>query len=364
LELIKHFIHQIFIWLADLGYWGIMLGLMIEVIPSEIVLSYGGFLVSRGDITFWGAVLFGTIGGTIAQIFVYWIGRYGGRPFLEKYGKFLLIHKKHIDISEQWFNKYGTGVIFTARFIPVVRHAISIPAGIAKMPLSKFTLYTTLAVIPWSVFFIYLGMTLGENWEQIDEKAAPYVMPFVIASLVLTAGYLAYKIMKGRSAASTDYGRVGEKKTAHQLKFLGREYRVLHRRRLRAGDNTQEIDHLIVGPNGVFHIETKHWSGDIAFTADGVKRSNGAASEDPTAQMYRHEYVVKELLRQHHIRADAVGILCFTHPQGAIMGKSPAFVTLKVDRLLHFIKTYKTKTKLAPKEVAAIARLFQENSTK
>lgn len=132
---------------------------MIEVIPSEIVLAFGGYLVSQGDINFFGAVLFGTIGGVVAQIFVYWIGRYGGRPVLEKYGKYIFIKKKHIDHSEEWFQKYGTGVIFTARFIPVVRHAISVPAGISRMPLGKFTMLTTLAVIPWSALFVYLGYT-------------------------------------------------------------------------------------------------------------------------------------------------------------------------------------------------------------
>ena len=125
-------IHSVLVFLEGLGYWGIMLGLMLEVIPSEIVLSYAGYLVSTGSITFWGAVAFGTIGGVIAQLFIYWIGRYGGRPVLERYGKYILIQKKHIDYAEDWFNRYGTGVIFTARFIPVVRHAISIPAGICE----------------------------------------------------------------------------------------------------------------------------------------------------------------------------------------------------------------------------------------
>ncbi|HZG58209.1 DedA family protein, partial [Paenibacillus sp.] len=160
-------VQAVLVWLEQLGYWGIMIGLMLEVIPSEIVLSYGGYLVSQGRISFFGAVVFGTIGGVIAQLFVYWIGKYGGRPFLEKYGKYLLIQKKHIDVAEQWFDRYGTGVIFTARFIPVVRHAISIPAGIARMPIGKFTVLTTLAVIPWSILFIWLGFTLGEQWETI-----------------------------------------------------------------------------------------------------------------------------------------------------------------------------------------------------
>ncbi|PAD68355.1 DedA family protein, partial [Bacillus sp. 7586-K] len=111
-------------WVTDLGYFGIALGLMLEIIPSEIVLAYGGYMVLLGKIDFVGAVIAGVVGGTIAQLFLYWLGSYGGRPFLEKYGKFLFINKHHLDVSEQWFEKYGTGVIFGARFIPVVRHAI------------------------------------------------------------------------------------------------------------------------------------------------------------------------------------------------------------------------------------------------
>ncbi|MNI30404.1 hypothetical protein D3C73_842510 [compost metagenome] len=188
-------IHSLLVFFEGLGYWGVMLGLMIEVIPSEIVLSYAGYLVFKGEISFVGAVFFGTVGGVIAQIFVYWIGKYAGRPFLERYGKYIFIHKKHVDVAEKWFNRYGTGVIFTARFIPVVRHAISIPAGMAKMPLWIFTVYTTLAVIPWSILFVYLGKTLGENWENIDEKAGPLIMPFIWVSIGLTALYFLYQIL-------------------------------------------------------------------------------------------------------------------------------------------------------------------------
>jgi membrane protein DedA with SNARE-associated domain len=185
-------------WVQQLGYFGIMLGLMIEIIPSEIVLAYGGYLVQQGHINFIGAVFFGTVGGVIAQLFIYWIGRYGGRPILEKYGKYILIQKKHIDVSEAWFLKYGSGVIFTARFIPVARHAISIPAGMAKMPVSKFLLLTTLAVIPWSVLFVYLGMLLGEQWQHVDEKAGPYIMPILLGALALLIVYLIVKTFGSR----------------------------------------------------------------------------------------------------------------------------------------------------------------------
>lgn len=184
----------------DLGYFGVALGLMIEVIPSEIVLSYAGFLVAQNEINFIGAVVAGTIGGTLAQIFLYWLGYYGGRPIVEKYGKYLLIKKSHLDKSEEWFQRYGVGVIFSARFIPVVRHAISIPAGLAKMPLGRFVMYTVLAIIPWSIFFIYLGEQLGTNWRHIKEYAAPYMPYFIVGALLFIALYIFYSLFKKKKA--------------------------------------------------------------------------------------------------------------------------------------------------------------------
>ncbi|HEX6922679.1 MAG TPA: DedA family protein [Bacillales bacterium] len=183
-------------WFVGLGYFGIFLGLLVEVIPSELVLSYGGFMVAQGEITFIGAVIAGMIGGTIQQWIIYWIGYYGGRPFVLKYGKYILLHEKHVKIAEKWFDKYGSGVVFFARFIPVVRQAISIPAGLAKMPFGKFTFYTIVAMIPWSILFLYLGMTLGDNWRKIDEVAAPYINLIALFALVFIAGFVVYKLRK------------------------------------------------------------------------------------------------------------------------------------------------------------------------
>ncbi|MEH7886207.1 DedA family protein [Bacillus sp. JJ1609] len=194
----QDFILNVLDWLSSLGYLGIALGLMLEVIPSEIVLGYGGYMISQGTIGFAGAVIAGTIGGTIAQLFLYWLGYYGGRPVLEKYGKYLLINKHHIDLSEQWFKKYGPGVIFSARFIPVVRHAISIPAGIARMPFIKFTLYTIAAIIPWTIFFLYLGMALGENWAGIKDVARPYIIPVAVIAVIAGMIYFIWTKRKKR----------------------------------------------------------------------------------------------------------------------------------------------------------------------
>jgi membrane protein DedA with SNARE-associated domain len=192
----KEFIFSVLEFLSQLGYFGIALGLMIEVIPSEIVLGYGGYMISEGILGYPGAIIAGTIGGTLAQLFLYWAGYYGGRPFLEKYGKYVFINKKQIDLSEQWFSKYGVGVIFFARFIPVVRHAISIPAGIAKMSATKFTLYTVAAVIPWTILFLYLGHALGENWSHIKEYAAQYTLPIIIGAVLLGVIYFLIKKTK------------------------------------------------------------------------------------------------------------------------------------------------------------------------
>jgi membrane protein DedA with SNARE-associated domain len=192
----KEFIFSVLDFLSQLGYFGIALGLMIEIIPSEIVLGYGGYMISQGILGYPGAVIAGTVGGTLAQLFLFWAGYYGGRPFLEKYGRFVLINKKQIDLSELWFRKYGGGVIFFARFIPVVRHAISIPAGVAKMSAVKFTLYTVAAVIPWTILFLYLGHKLGENWAGIKEYAAQYTFPLIIGAVLLGVIYFLVKKTK------------------------------------------------------------------------------------------------------------------------------------------------------------------------
>ncbi|WP_064091306.1 DedA family protein [Rossellomorea aquimaris] len=178
--------------LTDWGYVGIALALMIEVIPSEVVLCYAGFMVSSGKLHFVGAFMSGVIGGTLAQIFLYWLGYYGGRPFFDKYGKYLFIKKSHLEGAEKWFERHGTMVIFTARFIPIVRHAISIPAGISRMPLSIFILYTFAAMLPWTLLFMVVGMELGIHWKHIEVIGGRYIKPLSIIAILGMGIYLFY----------------------------------------------------------------------------------------------------------------------------------------------------------------------------
>lgn len=177
----------------ELGYFGVLLALCFEFIPAEVVLPLAGFWVAQGDFNFWGIVIAGTIGGTIGPITLYALGRYGGRPLVIKYGKYFLINEKQVNTADRFFAKYGAGVAFFARFLPVVRTAISVPCGIMKMSLVKFSTYTFLAMLPITALYVYLGQKLGENWEEAGALFSQYLRPFVILIVILLAGYGIYK---------------------------------------------------------------------------------------------------------------------------------------------------------------------------
>jgi membrane protein DedA with SNARE-associated domain len=180
-------------WIANLGYFGIIIGFLLQVIPSEIILGYGGYLIAKHQITFPGAVLAAVTGSTLGHLTLYAIGYFGGRTFFERYGNYLRIKPEHLQMAEDWFRKRGTHTVFTARFLPIVGHAISIPAGMARIPLSCFVIYTALAITPWSVLFLYLGWKLGENWRQIKQVAVPYIQAvwLFVATVLLISLLLA-----------------------------------------------------------------------------------------------------------------------------------------------------------------------------
>ncbi|WP_409347300.1 nuclease-related domain-containing protein [Paenibacillus sp. MBLB4367] len=168
---------------------------------------------------------------------------------------------------------------------------------------------------------------------------------------------------KRNKKRSQGHGYVGEKHAAQRLEELGSEYKVLNGRHVKARTGAQEIDHLIVGPNGIFHIETKNWEGPVRFTDKGVERGKEGHHEDPTALLYRHEFVLKELLRGNKLNADIVGILCFSSPNCELSGSAPAFVAVKLDGLVQSIRSHQPKHPLSPDEVRTIAKLLQDHST-
>lgn len=157
--------------IAAMGYWGIGIGMAIESanipLPSEVILPFGGYLVSTGQLEFYRTVLAGTVGGVIGSALSYYLGLWGGRPFLVKYGRFFGFSMKHLALADRWFERYGEATVFFTRLMPVVRTFISLPAGISGMNFKRFLVYTFLGSLPWSLLLTYVGLKLGQNWEAI-----------------------------------------------------------------------------------------------------------------------------------------------------------------------------------------------------
>ncbi len=158
-------------FISSLGYWGIAVGMAIESanvpLPSEVILPFGGYLVSTGRLEFFWAALAGAAGGTFGSVFSYFLGLWGGRPFLLRYGRYFGISPKHLALAEDWFARYGEATVFFTRLMPVIRTFISLPAGISRMNFVRFVIYTFLGSLPWCFFLTYLGLKMGQHWEDL-----------------------------------------------------------------------------------------------------------------------------------------------------------------------------------------------------
>lgn len=157
--------------ISTMGYGGIVLLMAIESacipLPSEIIMPFAGYLVFKGEMTLWGIALAGAIGCVLGSIPAYYVGMFGGRPLAEKYGKYVLISKHDLDMADRWFEKHGDIIIFIARLLPAVRTFIAFPAGVARMNLTKFIVYTFVGSFIWCWVLGYAGMKFGQHWEDL-----------------------------------------------------------------------------------------------------------------------------------------------------------------------------------------------------
>ena len=167
-------------------------------VPSEAIMPFAGFAVSEGTMTLLGITVAGVTGNVVGSWIAYWVGLYGGRPFIDKYGKYILLRHHHVELAERWFAKYGAATVFFTRCLPIVRTFISLPAGIARMPFWKFTLYTLLGCIPWVFFLGWLGTRLGEHWEDI-RPYLHYADYAVVAALVAIVVWAFLRWRKNRA---------------------------------------------------------------------------------------------------------------------------------------------------------------------
>jgi membrane protein DedA with SNARE-associated domain len=150
-------------------------------------------LIVDGQFTFTGVIIASTLGSIVGSLVSYAMGFYGGKPFIKRFGKFLLLDVHDLELTEKFFAKRGELTIFIARFVPVIRHLISIPAGLGKMKLGKFIIYTTLGAGLWNSFLAYVGFKLKENWAEVM-KYSHTIDIVVVAILGFAFLYYAYKI--------------------------------------------------------------------------------------------------------------------------------------------------------------------------
>jgi len=187
-------------FISSMGYWGIGIGMAIEScnipLPSEVILPFGGYLVYKGTLNFYGVAMAGAIGGTIGSLVSYYIGLIGGRAFLERYGRYLGLPHRRLIQAEQWFSRYGNSTVFLTRLMPGVRTFISLPVGAAKMNIGYFTIYTFMGSLIWSLFLTYVGLMLGENWQLIKPWFHIIDLIIIVAIIFAIFYYLFKKKLK------------------------------------------------------------------------------------------------------------------------------------------------------------------------
>lgn len=186
--------------MGSYGYFGMILGMLLEgiiiIIPSEVILAFAGILASQGIFTIQGAIIAGTVGSVLCASLLYAFGYFGGRPFIEKYGKYFFMKQEDIEKADKWFKKYGLISAFFGRCFPIIRTFISIPMGISKINFKKFVLYTTLGSIPWTAAFVYAGYKLGENYTIVVHYMDMLKIPIITIIVALIAYYIYNKIKK------------------------------------------------------------------------------------------------------------------------------------------------------------------------
>lgn len=183
---------------TSVGYVGVVAAMAIEScavpLPSEVILPFAGWMVARGTVepathatwSYWAVVAAGVLGNTIGSLVSYGIGRAGGRPLLERYGRYVLISAHDLDTADRWFARWGEATVFFSRMLPVVRTFISVPAGVGRMPVWRFVLFSVAGALPWIMLLVWGGTVLGENWVAIKDalRGLDYAIVAVIAALV------------------------------------------------------------------------------------------------------------------------------------------------------------------------------------
>ena len=186
--------------LYQTGYLGVFLLMVAESatlpVPSEVVLPLGGYLVSQGRLEFWSTVAVATVGSLVGTMVDYGIGYYLGRPAVLRYGRIVRFSEKRLETTERWFGSHGKSVVLLARFVPLLRTLIAFPAGLVKMDLKRFLVYSAAGILAWDIALVYLGVLAGQNSTAIASTLQSYFLPLGVAAVVV-AGILVYRELRG-----------------------------------------------------------------------------------------------------------------------------------------------------------------------
>lgn len=187
-------------FLTQYNYFAIFILMTLEStmlpIPSEVVIPFSGYLAYKGVLNLYLAILFSSLGGLAGSLIAYFIGYFGGRAFIIKYGKYFFVSEKNLETAEKWFRKYGKISVFTTRLVPVIRTFISLPAGIGEMPLGEFMFYTFTGSLIWSAFLAVGGYMLKDRWTLIFD-AFSGLDPVIIAIGIGIIAYIFIKLYLG-----------------------------------------------------------------------------------------------------------------------------------------------------------------------
>ncbi len=194
-------IQSIIDWLVNvisvLGYPGVFISVFLESffapIPSEIILPFSGFVASLGSMNIYFVIVVATVAAYLGSLPFYFIGKWGEKPvleFLDKFGKYLFIKKSDVKKGFEVFDKYGSGVVFVGRLVPIIRTLISFPAGVAKMNFLKFTSFTLFGSLIWNIVLTYAGYLLGDHWEKIGDIVGQYEKVIIAICILLSLLYV------------------------------------------------------------------------------------------------------------------------------------------------------------------------------
>lgn len=195
-EMLAEYFTALIEWAGYTGVFVLMtLESMIAPVPSEAVMPFAGFLIAEGKFTWEGVIFFSTLGSIVGSLLSYAMGYYGGRPVVLRFGKYLLLDVHHLEWTERFFARYGQITIFISRFIPVVRHLISIPAGMGRMSLLTFSFYTLIGAAMWNGILTYAGFVLRNHWEEVMQysKGIDIAMVVVILAAMIFGFYKLYQ---------------------------------------------------------------------------------------------------------------------------------------------------------------------------